>query len=212
MRARHDAKRWAGVDEEDGEDGEESVGTRRRLAAAAAANDDGDDADRVTMVAMTASRMAERSGGTKRGRRAARRDSGRFVVGVAFVLCEELDDHSHSSRLSQSAPLPRTGNRNEPVSSPSFPPRAFSHARARQSNQRKPTAPPFPPSSPFFPTMGEFLRALAFKLTGPTFANPAFGEALWDVARKATSRHIEQPDEMLNQQVCASCDRPSFGR
>lgn len=49
--------------------------------------------------------------------------------------------------------------------------------------------------------MGEFLRALAFKLTGPTFANPAFGEALWDVARKATSRHIEQPDEMLNQQV-----------
>lgn len=49
--------------------------------------------------------------------------------------------------------------------------------------------------------MGEFLRALAFKLTGPTFHNAAFGEALWEVARRATSRHIENPDEMLNQQV-----------
>jgi hypothetical protein len=49
--------------------------------------------------------------------------------------------------------------------------------------------------------MSELLRVLAFKLNGPRFHNAAFGEALWDVARRATSRHIENPDEMLNQQV-----------
>lgn len=49
--------------------------------------------------------------------------------------------------------------------------------------------------------MTELLRALAFKLNGPKFHNAAFGEALWEVARRATTRHIENPDEMLNQQV-----------
>lgn len=59
--------------------------------------------------------------------------------------------------------------------------------------------------------MAELLRALAFKLNGPKFHNAAFGEALWEVACRATTRHIENPDEMLNQQVRRGRGR-SWGR
>jgi hypothetical protein len=60
--------------------------------------------------------------------------------------------------------------------------------------------------------MAELLRALAFKLNGPKFHNAAFGEALWEVARRATTRHIENPDEMLNQQVRGEREGRSWGR
>ena len=35
----------------------------------------------------------------------------------------------------------------------------------------------------------------------PTFNNPIFGESLYELCRKATTRQIDYPDEILNQQV-----------
>lgn len=38
-------------------------------------------------------------------------------------------------------------------------------------------------------------------LKGVQYANPALGERLYELCRKATSRHIDRPDEIINQQV-----------
>lgn len=35
----------------------------------------------------------------------------------------------------------------------------------------------------------------------PTFHNPIYGEALYELCRRATTRQIDMPDEMLNQQA-----------
>jgi hypothetical protein len=35
----------------------------------------------------------------------------------------------------------------------------------------------------------------------PSFHNPIFGESLYELCRRATTRQIDQPDEILNQQV-----------
>lgn len=46
-------------------------------------------------------------------------------------------------------------------------------------------------------------------LKGVQYANPALGERLYELCRKATSRHIDRPDEIINQQVrvcvCVVC-------
>jgi hypothetical protein len=47
------------------------------------------------------------------------------------------------------------------------------------------------------------MKALANALKGVSYHNPALGESLYELCRRATSRHIAGPDEIINQQ--ASC-------
>jgi hypothetical protein len=59
-------------------------------------------------------------------------------------------------------------------------------SRILEKSPRPPTAPPIPPRT----TQGR-----------PSFHNPIFGESLYELCRRATTRQIDQPDEILNQQV-----------
>lgn len=45
------------------------------------------------------------------------------------------------------------------------------------------------------------MKAIANALKGISYQNPALGESLYELCRRATSRHIAGPDEILNQQV-----------
>lgn len=46
------------------------------------------------------------------------------------------------------------------------------------------------------------MNALKNAFKGVSYQNPALGERLYELCRKATSRHIDRPDEIINQQVC----------
>lgn len=48
------------------------------------------------------------------------------------------------------------------------------------------------------------MQGIKNALKGVQYSNPALGERLYELCRKATSRHIDRPDEILNQQVCSS--------
>ena len=45
------------------------------------------------------------------------------------------------------------------------------------------------------------MQGLKNALKGVQYSNPQLGERLYELCRKATSRHIDRPDEILNQQV-----------
>lgn len=45
------------------------------------------------------------------------------------------------------------------------------------------------------------MQGIKNALKGVQYANPALGERLYELCRKATTRHIDRPDEILNQQV-----------
>lgn len=45
------------------------------------------------------------------------------------------------------------------------------------------------------------MQGIKNALKGVQYSNPQLGERLYELCRKATSRHIDRPDEILNQQV-----------
>jgi hypothetical protein len=45
------------------------------------------------------------------------------------------------------------------------------------------------------------LQAIKNSLKGVSYHNPGFGESLYQMCRKATTRHISGPDDILNQQI-----------
>ena len=45
------------------------------------------------------------------------------------------------------------------------------------------------------------MKAVRNALKGVQYHNNLYGESLYSICRKATSRHIDRPDEILNQQV-----------
>jgi hypothetical protein len=45
------------------------------------------------------------------------------------------------------------------------------------------------------------MKSVVNALKGVSYSNPALGERLYELCRKATSRHIAGPDEIINQQV-----------
>lgn len=68
------------------------------------------------------------------------------------------------------------------------------HARERARGRWRPAAQPRPRSH------NAWLAPLCTQ-GRPNFQNPIFGESLYELCRKATTRQIDQPDEILNQQV-----------
>lgn len=50
------------------------------------------------------------------------------------------------------------------------------------------------------------MQGIKNALKGVQYANPQLGERLYELCRKATSRHIDRPDEILNQQVLSWCE------
>jgi hypothetical protein len=46
------------------------------------------------------------------------------------------------------------------------------------------------------------MQGIKNALKGVQYSNPALGERLYELCRKATTRHIDRPDEILNGQVC----------
>lgn len=48
------------------------------------------------------------------------------------------------------------------------------------------------------------MQGIKNALKGVQYSNPAMGERLYELCRKATSRHIDRPDEIINQQVCSN--------
>lgn len=45
------------------------------------------------------------------------------------------------------------------------------------------------------------MQGIKNALKGVQYSNPALGERLYELCRKATTRHIDRPDEILNGQV-----------
>jgi hypothetical protein len=48
------------------------------------------------------------------------------------------------------------------------------------------------------------MKAISNALKGVTYHNPLWGESLYELCRRATSRHIDRPDEIINQQASAA--------
>eukprot|EP00879_Flechtneria_rotunda_P014589 GHRR01015246.1.p1 GENE.GHRR01015246.1~~GHRR01015246.1.p1 ORF type:complete len:322 (+),score=98.58 GHRR01015246.1:186-1151(+) len=46
------------------------------------------------------------------------------------------------------------------------------------------------------------MKAISNAIKGVNYHNPQLAESLYELCRRATSRHIDGPDEILNQQVC----------
>ena len=42
------------------------------------------------------------------------------------------------------------------------------------------------------------MKAISNALKGVSYHNPQLGESLYELCRRATSRHIDRPDEILN--------------
>eukprot|EP00775_Hariotina_reticulata_P009920 gene9920-10077_t len=45
------------------------------------------------------------------------------------------------------------------------------------------------------------MKAISNAIKGVSYHNPQLGESLYELCRRATSRHIDRPDEILNQQI-----------
>lgn len=54
------------------------------------------------------------------------------------------------------------------------------------------------------------MQGIKNALKGVQYSNPQLGERLYEICRKATSRHIDRPDEILNQQVRGEAAQSCF--
>jgi hypothetical protein len=52
------------------------------------------------------------------------------------------------------------------------------------------------------------MKAISNALKGVTYHNPQWGESLYELCRRATSRHIDRPDEIINQQASTAGSMP----